>query len=241
MNNRPSTTVCNNDRRLFSADPSRQRVLSASRQPWAKPRAPPASRRGCGVASAVVAGRTRLGSREVSRRSGALVLGNEILSAMPAGIPPAQTARAEAVQRQIHETNMREADGALLRMERADIRQHGRASLCVHAAHPPYHPGHHEERGGFMNVVAIITCLTLALVSHLYIIRSHGQQYIAYREQIVCSVRVLAVMSCVMMCGRACWDLSRQQLVCSRLLFGFSAASDGSSERTSASCSRLSC
>ena len=33
-------------------------------------------------------------------------------------------------------------------MERADIRQHGRASLYVHAAQPPYHPGHHEERWG---------------------------------------------------------------------------------------------
>ena len=156
----------------------------------------------------------------MSRRSGALVLGNEILSAMPAGIPPAQTARAEAVQRQIHETNMRRLTERYYEWSaRTSVNTDAQASMSTLLSLPIILVITRNV-GGFANVVAIITCLTLALVSHLYIIRSHGQQYIAYREQIVCSVRVLAVMSCVMMWASSGWDLSRQQLVCSRLLFG---------------------
>ena len=138
---------------------------------------------------------------------------------MPAGIPPAQTARAEAVQRQIHETNMRRLTERYYEWSaRTSVNTDAQASMSTLLTLPIILVITRNV-GGFANVVAIITCLTLALVSHLYIIRSHGQQYIAYREQIVCSVRVLAVMSCVMMWASSGWDLSRQQLVGSRLRF----------------------
>lgn len=139
---------------------------------------------------------------------------------MPAGIPPAETARAEAVQRQIHETNMRRLMERYREWSaRTSINTDAQASMSTLFSLPIILVITRNVEG-FSNVVAVLTCLSLALVWHLHAIRSNRQWYIAHREQIVCSVRSLAVLSCVVMWVSSGWYLTRQQLVCSRLLFG---------------------
>ena len=159
---------------------------------------------------------------------------------MPAGIPPAETARAEAVQRQIHEPNMRRLMERYREWSaRTSINTDAQASMSTLFSLPIILVITRNVEG-FSNVVAVLTCLSLALVWHLHAIRSNRQWYIAHREQIVCSVRLLAVLSCVVMWVSSGWYLTRQQLVCSRILFGAFCSLGWQLRAYLASCSRLS-